>query len=68
MDAEYAHDWAIWIASKTNCSDILQNIVSRLYAVADVKSNEIWGLHFKNPLGLAADLTKMEQLHAPCKL
>lgn len=59
MDAEHAHDWAIWIASKTNRSDIFQNIVSRLYGVVDVKSNEkIWGLHFKNPLGLAAGFDK----------
>ena len=59
MDAEQAHDWAIWMASKTNHSDILQNIVRRLYGVADAKSSEqIWGLHFKNPLGLAAGFDK----------
>jgi dihydroorotate dehydrogenase len=59
MDAEQAHDWAIWIASKTNRSPLLQNIVSRLYGVAEAKpSKQIWGLHFKNPLGLAAGFDK----------
>ena len=40
MDAEHAHEWAIWIANKTNRSDILQDIVRRLYGVADAKSSE----------------------------
>lgn len=59
MDAEHAHEWAIWIANKTNRSDILQDIVRRLYGVADANSSEqIWGLHFNNPLGLAAGFDK----------
>lgn len=58
-DAEQAHEWAINMASKTNHSPLLQELVSTVYASDDQGlERKLLGLTFSNPIGLAAGFDK----------
>ncbi|MCP9292241.1 quinone-dependent dihydroorotate dehydrogenase [Gracilimonas sediminicola] len=58
-DAEKAHDWALSIASKTNNSPLLQTLAASLYNETRTElEQELFGLTFPNPIGLAAGFDK----------
>ncbi|MGN8226356.1 quinone-dependent dihydroorotate dehydrogenase [Gracilimonas sp. BCB1] len=58
-DAEKAHEWALSIASKTNNSPLLQTLAATLYNETRPElEQEIFGLTFPNPVGLAAGFDK----------
>ncbi|MBO6585835.1 MAG: quinone-dependent dihydroorotate dehydrogenase [Gracilimonas sp.] len=58
-DAEKAHEWALSIASKTNSSPLLQTLAASLYNETNTKlEQELFGLTFPNPIGLAAGFDK----------
>lgn len=58
-DAEKAHEWALSMASKTNNSPFLQALVSGIYNEPGTKlEQELFGLTFPNPIGLAAGFDK----------
>jgi dihydroorotate dehydrogenase len=58
-DAEEAHEMAISIAKKTSSSAFLQTIASFIYGASNRGlGKEIAGLHFPNPIGLAAGFDK----------
>ena len=58
-DAETAHEWALSIASKTHQSRLLQQLASSVYNTSDDGlEQELFGLKFPNPIGLAAGFDK----------
>ncbi|MAL18813.1 MAG: dihydroorotate dehydrogenase (quinone) [Balneola sp.] len=58
-DAETAHEWALSMASKTNNSKLLQELSSSIYGESDEGlEQELMGLTFPNPIGLAAGFDK----------
>jgi dihydroorotate dehydrogenase len=58
-DAETAHEWALSMASKTNSSKLLQELASSFYGESDAGLvQELMGLKFPNPVGLAAGFDK----------
>jgi dihydroorotate dehydrogenase len=58
-DAETAHEWAISMASKTNNSNLLQELAHTFYGESnDGLEQELMGLTFPNPIGLAAGFDK----------
>ncbi|WP_421774043.1 quinone-dependent dihydroorotate dehydrogenase [Gracilimonas sp.] len=58
-DAEKAHEWALSIASKTNTSPLLQTLAASLYNETRPElEQELFGLTFPNPVGLAAGFDK----------
>ena len=58
-DAETAHEWAISMASKTSHSSLLQEIAYQIYGESDEGlEQELFGLKFPNPIGLAAGFDK----------
>ncbi|MCH2450460.1 MAG: quinone-dependent dihydroorotate dehydrogenase [Gracilimonas sp.] len=58
-DAEQAHEWALKLASLTNRSRLLQEFISRVFRNSDSGlEQELFGLTFPNPIGLAAGFDK----------
>lgn len=58
-DAEKAHEWAIKLASMTNRSPLLQELASQVFRNSDSGlEQELFGLTFPNPIGLAAGFDK----------
>ena len=58
-DAEEAHDLALALASKTHQSPLLAEFVNALYGMKTPQlQQEIFGLTFPNPIGLAAGFDK----------
>ncbi|MEQ8524661.1 quinone-dependent dihydroorotate dehydrogenase [Gracilimonas sp.] len=58
-DAEKAHEWALSMASKTNNSPLLQTLASSIYNEPRIGlEQELFGLTFPNPIGLAAGFDK----------
>jgi len=58
-DAEYAHDWAIKLASKTHLSPLLQELASSIYGSQNTDlGQDLFGCYFPNPVGLAAGFDK----------
>lgn len=61
MDAERAHHLALSLAEKTHQSSILQSLTRGIYA-SNINhtgdSVQLWGLDFKNRIGLAAGFDK----------
>ena len=58
-DAEKAHEWALSIASKTNNSAFLQTLAKTIYNENNANlEQELFGLKFPNPIGLAAGFDK----------
>lgn len=58
-DAEKAHELALFIASKTQSSGLLQALASALYHGDDSGlEQELFGCTFPNPIGLAAGFDK----------
>ncbi len=59
MDPEKAHDIAMNVARKVNRSKGLQHMAGILYSSGNTKlEQELMGLHFKNPVGIAAGFDK----------
>lgn len=59
LDPEQAHHLAMDFARYTNHSDLLKALAHRLYAFDDERLHRVCdGLHFKNPLGIAAGFDK----------
>lgn len=59
LDPEKAHDMALGFAKKTNESRFLQNLARSTYAYNDDRLNQkLLGLHFPNPVGIAAGFDK----------
>ena len=59
FDAEKMHDRAIRTAERIGSSPRLREYLSRRYEFADTRlASEVCGLHFPNPLGLAAGYDK----------
>lgn len=57
-DAEEAHDMALKVSSLTNHSQVLQTLASSIYGGGIDSEQKLWGLTFKNPIGLAAGFDK----------
>jgi dihydroorotate dehydrogenase len=58
-DAETAHEWALFLASQTNKSPLLQALTSEIYGESNIGlEQELFGLTFPNPIGLAAGFDK----------
>ncbi len=58
-DAESVHNQAIALASRAGRSSLLCSCLSKWYAVADPRlATKVAGLHFANPVGLAAGFDK----------
>ncbi len=58
-DAEAAHEWALSVASSTQNSSVLQAMARALYGKGGSGlSQELFGLTFPNPIGLAAGFDK----------
>lgn len=57
-DAEHAHELALRLASSTNESKLLQKLASSFYGGGKNHSQNLFGLKFKNPIGLAAGFDK----------
>ncbi|MEX0723815.1 MAG: quinone-dependent dihydroorotate dehydrogenase [Gracilimonas sp.] len=58
-DAEEAHELAIKLASKTSSSRFLQELTSAIFKKSDSGlKQELFGLTFPNPIGLAAGFDK----------
>ncbi len=58
-DAEKAHEWALSIASKTNSSPLLQTLAASIFGETRPElEQELFGLTFPNPIGLAAGFDK----------
>lgn len=58
-DAEQAHEWALKLASLTNSSPFLQELSSLVYKNSNLDlEQELFGLTFPNPIGLAAGFDK----------
>ncbi len=58
-DAEQAHEWALKLASLTNRSRLLQEFISRVFRNSNSDlEQELFGLTFPNPIGLAAGFDK----------
>lgn len=58
-DAEKAHEMALSLASRTHCSPFLQTLASAIYGSKNANlEQELFGLKFPNPLGLAAGFDK----------
>ena len=59
MDAEKAHNTTMKFAKVANGSPILQSVARLLYDYQDESlSQNLWGLSFRNPVGLAAGFDK----------
>lgn len=59
IDAERVHDATQTFARSASQSYILQSLASSIYNFQSPKLNQqIWGLHFRNPIGLAAGFDK----------
>lgn len=59
LDAEKAHDLAIGVAGSTQKSKLLQTCARMLYATdSPGLGQHLFGLHFPNPIGLAAGFDK----------
>lgn len=58
-DAEQAHEWALKLASFTNQSPIFQEFTAQIFNTSDSGlEQELFGLTFPNPIGLAAGFDK----------
>lgn len=59
LDAERAHNATYKFAQTASKSYLLQSLASSIYNYQSPKLNQqIWGLNFKNPIGLAAGFDK----------
>lgn len=59
MEAEQAHERAVSVAVRTSHSRFLQMVGSGLYNYQSSSlERNLWGLHFRNPVGLAAGFDK----------
>jgi dihydroorotate dehydrogenase len=59
LDAEYAHDLAIQIASRSSDLSFVDSALSEYATVRDKRLiNEVAGIRFENPVGLAAGYDK----------
>ena len=58
-DAESAHELTIWIAELISSSEFLQHIATSLFSYENSQlKRDFFGLHFPNPIGLAAGFDK----------
>lgn len=57
-DAEEAHELGLKIASATNNSNFLQELSTFFYGGGNESTQTLWGIKFKNPIGLAAGFDK----------
>ncbi|HLS89609.1 MAG TPA: quinone-dependent dihydroorotate dehydrogenase [Sphingobacteriaceae bacterium] len=57
LDAEEAHEWVLGLLARLSSSSLLPVLIRRPEAPAVLKQ-EIWGLNFDNPIGLAAGFDK----------
>ncbi|MEQ9309929.1 MAG: quinone-dependent dihydroorotate dehydrogenase [Balneolaceae bacterium] len=58
-DAESAHELAVHLSSITSNSKILTTLANKIYSLNDIRlRKEYFGLHFPNPIGLAAGFDK----------
>lgn len=60
LDAEAAHDTTLAWAARASASPALCGLAKRMYAPRESESVKVkaFGMHFRNPLGLAAGLDK----------
>lgn len=59
LDSEYAHDLAISGLEKTGQCRISRAALASVYSLEDARlAQTLWGLHFPNPLGMAAGFDK----------
>jgi len=59
LDSEYAHDLAISALEKTGQCRISRAAAASIYGWEDSRlAQTLWGLHFPNPLGMAAGFDK----------
>jgi len=59
LDPEKAHEMALGFARKTNDSRLLQRLARKAYAFSDDRLHQnLLGLHFPNPVGIAAGFDK----------
>jgi dihydroorotate dehydrogenase len=59
FEAETAHDHAMRAAKLVSASSILQNLTKMLYGFEHpTLERKLWGINFKNPIGLAAGFDK----------
>ena len=59
LDSEYAHDLAISGLEKTGQCRFSRTALASVYSLEDARLAQIlWGLHFPNPLGMAAGFDK----------
>lgn len=59
LDSEYAHDLAISGLEKTGQCRISRAALASVYNLEDARlAQTLWGLHFPNPLGMAAGFDK----------
>ncbi|WP_249066960.1 quinone-dependent dihydroorotate dehydrogenase [Halalkalibaculum roseum] len=65
FDAEKAHDITYRFAEIASGSSILKSIAKALYSYQSPKlSQQVWGLNFRNPVGLAAGFDKNGKIPA----
>lgn len=59
VEAETAHDWTLRLLARVSAAPRLLRFVGRLTEWSDPRLHvDLWGLHFRNPLGVAAGLDK----------
>lgn len=63
LDAEQAHDVTLKLAHTASRSSVLKILAQLIYGFQSPKLNQqIWGLEFRNPIGLAAGFDKNGQI------